>query len=103
MSKVYAVAKLNITDPETYQVYNDGFFATLEGTGGKLIGFDEPPVAMEGSFDGTRLVLLEFPSQEALKSWYDSDAYQAILPYRQKASTADIWMLNAFDPAMLEG
>lgn len=96
MPKAYSVAKVTVTDPDTFQIYSDAFFPTLEGTGGKLIGFSDPPEILEGEFDGTRMVLLEFPSAEALKEWHASDAYQAIVPNRHKASSTDMWLVNGF-------
>ena len=37
---------------------------------------------MESDVGYPRTVILEFESQEAFRAWYDSDAYQAILPLR---------------------
>jgi uncharacterized protein (DUF1330 family) len=32
------------------------------------------------------VVILEFPSREAAKAWYESPAYQAAIPLRQKGA-----------------
>ena len=37
-----------------------------------------------GAPDG--VVLLRFPSMAAAKAWYDSPAYQAVIPLREKAA-----------------
>ncbi|MCA8950201.1 MAG: DUF1330 domain-containing protein, partial [Planctomycetes bacterium] len=38
-------------------------------------------------------VIVEFPSMQAAKTWYDSDEYQAILPYRTANSTGNfVWL-----------
>jgi len=41
--------------------------------------------ALEGAApDG--VVVLQFPTMEDAKSWYESPAYQAVLPHRKKAA-----------------
>lgn len=32
------------------------------------------------------VVMLEFPSMEAARGWYESEAYQQAIPFRQKAA-----------------
>ena len=37
---------------------------------------------MEGDWRPKRIVIVEFPSMEKAKAWYNSPAYQEILPFR---------------------
>jgi uncharacterized protein (DUF1330 family) len=36
-----------------------------------------------------RFVIVEFESPETVRTFYDSDAYQAVLPFRLNASTSN--------------
>ena len=45
---------------------------------------------LEGSWQPTRLVLLEFPSMEQAKRWYDSEEYREPKALRLKASKANL-------------
>ena len=46
-----------------------------------------------GSGEYPLKVILEFPSVAAGKGWYDSDEYQAILPFRRRNSKGNlIWV-----------
>lgn len=94
MSCVYAVAQIDIQDPEAYQLYGEKFMPILAEFGGKLLGLSDPPAVIEGRFEGTRAVLLEFPSREAFDTWYNSDAYQAILKHRLASSVGSVILLN---------
>ena len=40
----------------------------------------------EGDWHPTRIVMLEFPSMEKARAWYDSPEYQEVLPIRLDAN-----------------
>jgi uncharacterized protein (DUF1330 family) len=42
---------------------------------------------LEGDWQVHRLVVIEFPSMEALKAWYSSPEYAPLLAMRQPAAT----------------
>lgn len=54
---------------------------TVEAHGGRFLVHGHNPEVMEGPFPG-HLVIIEFPSMERARAWYQSEAYQAILPLR---------------------
>ena len=56
---------------------------------------DEMPEVVEGEVKQPRTVILEFPSREAFRAWYDSDAYQAILPLRLESAPSTLIVVNA--------
>ena len=95
----YVVAKLTITDRDTYASYGNGFMAAFTPFGGKLLSVDEAPEVIEGEWRCTRTVLLEFPSKAVMKAWYASPAYQDIVRHRFAASTADIVLLEGLAPS----
>ena len=97
MSAVLAIAHINVQNPETYEKYGEAFLDILAGFDGKLIGLGDPPEVLEGDFKGSRLVVLEFASREELERWYQSEAYQAILPHRLSASEGHVWIVPKLD------
>ncbi|PYO48367.1 MAG: DUF1330 domain-containing protein [Candidatus Rokuibacteriota bacterium] len=44
---------------------------------------------LEGAWNPTRLVVLEFPSMEQARRWYDSDDYGAPKALRMKCAVTD--------------
>jgi uncharacterized protein (DUF1330 family) len=58
---------------------------TLEGYGAKSVAAYTPFEQLEGdAVDGAAIV--EFPSMELAKAWYNSPAYRAIMHHRQQGA-----------------
>nr|WP_272952574.1 DUF1330 domain-containing protein [Kribbella amoyensis] len=55
-----------------------------------------PQQSIEGEWDG-HLVVIEFPSAEHAHSWYDSPAYQEILPLRTDNSDSVTMLVEGVD------
>ncbi|NMM44312.1 DUF1330 domain-containing protein [Rhodospirillaceae bacterium KN72] len=94
----YIVGNITVTDPEAYKEYAAKAPETIYGHGGKYLVRGGAFEVLEGDWQPDRLVVLEFPDAETLKTWYYSDAYQAILPIRQKNSKGSIVFVDGFNP-----
>lgn len=66
--------------PEVVQ-YIETIQDTLDRFGGRCLVHGPEVTVLEGEWPGT-LVIIEFPDRDAATRWYESPAYQAILPYR---------------------
>ena len=75
---VYVVAQMRFTDRDSYDRYAKDFFAVFMKYDGTVLAADEDPVALEGTYDWEKVVLLSFPSIQALDDWAGSAAYQRI-------------------------
>lgn len=93
----YFVAQINIHDRERYAKYGDGFMDIFSKYNGKLLAVDEDPEIMEGGWEFTRTVLLEFPSEAEAKAWYNSEAYQELAQHRFAASDANIALIKGLE------
>lgn len=91
---VYAIAQGRIEDREMLDRYVAEVIPTIRAGGGRILGFDESPEVVEGEIDHPRTVILEFPSREAFRAWYDSDGYQAILPLRLQSTPGSLIVVN---------
>lgn len=82
----YAIAHLRDVDlnPEIAD-YIRRIDATLAPFGGRFLIHGATPEVMEGPWEGD-LVVIAFPDRGAARAWYDSPAYQAILPLRANNS-----------------
>lgn len=72
--------------------YLDQVEATVAAYGGKWLAMG-PVTVMEGTWPGA-VVLIEFPSREQADNWYNSAAYQKILPLRVHSAIADIVFID---------
>ena len=93
----YAIARITIQDRERYGQYEAGFMEIFERYEGRVLSVDEAPDLLEGSWDVTRTVLLEFPSTEAAKAWYESEEYQSIAQHRFDSSQGDVVLVQGLE------
>jgi len=84
----YLIAMVRVDDPETYRKYTAHTPAIIAEHGGRFLVRGGPVATLEGAPFGQRLVVIEFPSMDAARTFYDSPAYQKIMPYRQAAAEA---------------
>jgi uncharacterized protein (DUF1330 family) len=89
MPKGYFFGEFEITDPAIYDAYRTKVPEIISNHGGRILvrGGDAQP--FDGSMPRRRFVIVEFESPEAVRTFYDSDAYQAVLPFRLNASTSN--------------
>ena len=83
----YLIADTQITDHKTYDEYKRQVVHTIAKFGGRFLVRGGPHEVLEGNLQVHRLVLIEFPSMQALKSWYSSPEYAPLLAMRQPAAT----------------
>lgn len=91
---VYALVELEIADMEGMGPYMEAVPGTVAAHGGRyLIRAGETEVVEGGIGEYPLKVVLEFPSMDAAKGWYNSSEYQAILPHRTNNSKCNfVWV-----------
>ncbi len=87
MAKGYMVVHLDVTDPQQFEAYREKVPATIAQYGGTYLVRGGAMKTMEGGELPPRTVILEFPSVEQAKTWYNSPEYQEIIGLRLGAST----------------
>ena len=90
----YVIVDIEITDAALYEEYRKRVPATIAKYGGKFLVRGGAFEQLEGTWQPTRLVLLEFPSFEQAKRWYDSEEYREPKAIRLKASKANLIMVD---------
>lgn len=97
MAKGYLIAQVAVHDLEAYKEYAAQVAGTLDGTNGRFLvrgGRIEP---LEGEAPPERTVVLEFPSIQEARAWYESDAYQALIPIRHSAAVTRSFLVEGPD------
>jgi uncharacterized protein (DUF1330 family) len=87
----YVIVETEIHDPEQYEQYKAASPAAVAGGGGRFIVRGGELAVLEGEWEPTRLVVLEFEDLDAVKRWYESPEYQAAKKLREGA--ADLRMV----------
>jgi uncharacterized protein (DUF1330 family) len=83
----YVIADTDIKDHETYNEYKRQVAPLIARFGGRFLVRGGELSVLEGSWRPQRLVVIEFPSLEAARSWYNSPEYAPLLAMRQPAAT----------------
>ncbi len=82
----YVIVETDITDPERYEQYKAATPAAIAAGGGRFLVRGGEHVVLEGDWQPTRLVMLEFEDLAAAKRWYESELYQEAKELRAGAA-----------------
>ena len=86
----FVIVEVNVTDPSLFQEYAKGVLATIAAYGGRYLVRGGAVESKEGGWAPKRVVVLEFPSMDVARKWYDSPEYQPLLALRLKAAAAKL-------------
>jgi len=96
---VYLIVNSTVTDPELLASYLADGAATLAGHVVNPLVVTTEATTIEGEPAGDRVVVMEFADEPAFRAWYDSPAYQAILPRRLNSTEGFAVLVEGFDPS----
>ena len=98
MTVAYVVALLDVRDQVIYAEYARRATEIEARHGGRpLIAADAEEV-VEGDWPSGRVVVLEFPSPEAARNWYEDPEYRELIPMRHRATDSRILFVEGFRP-----
>jgi uncharacterized protein (DUF1330 family) len=90
----YLIVDIDIQDAAGLEEYRRQVPATVTKYGGRFIVRGGNFERLEGDWQPKRLVLLEFPSAEHAKRWYDSEEYGPLKAMRLKASNSNLILVE---------
>jgi uncharacterized protein (DUF1330 family) len=95
------VVEIAIHDPDTYKEYMLLAPPTIAKHKGKYLVRGGTTEALEGDWKPQRFVVLEFPTADAAKAWWNSPEYTKAREIRQRCATARMLLVDgpSFDPA----
>ncbi|RDI53306.1 DUF1330 domain-containing protein [Nocardia mexicana] len=83
--------------PEQVLEYREKIQSTLDPFGGRFLVHGDTLEIKEGSWPGS-LVMIEFPSMDHARDFYDSPAYRAIKPLRTDHLDGDLIIVDGCGP-----
>ncbi len=90
----YFIVSIDVKDPAGFEAYRQAVPATIAQYGGRYLVRRGKHALLEGTWHPTRLVVLEFPSLETAKQWYESEEYQQIKPLRLQCTVGDMILVE---------
>jgi uncharacterized protein (DUF1330 family) len=95
----YLIADVHIQDTAKFEEYRKLVPATVEKYGGKFLVRGGKFETLEGEWQPKRLVVLEFPSLELARRWYDSAEYHEPKAMRFAAAQSNVILVEGTDAA----
>ena len=90
----YVAVQVVINDPVTYERYKKLTPGSLEPFGGRFLARGGATEALEGTWKPQRFVLLEFPSVERARAWWDSPEYAEAKKLRQASASTEMLLIE---------
>lgn len=90
----YVIAMMTVTKPEAYEGYRTLAATAIAKHGGRYLARGGRYEVLEGSFPGSRMVVVEFESFEKAKAFYDSPEYRAAREQRHGAAAFNLLILE---------
>jgi uncharacterized protein (DUF1330 family) len=94
----YAIAEIDVTNPDAYARYRDLVPASVAAFGGTFLARGGEVRLKEGDQVRSRVVVLEFPDMATLEAWYASPAYAEALAIRQANSVGRVIFVDGVKP-----
>lgn len=93
----YLIADLDVTDPDGFARYRADVEPVIAQYGGRYLvrGGDIRP--LEGEFGFHRVVVVEFPSMQAARRFYDSAEYAPLLKLRLDSTRSKVALVEGCD------
>jgi uncharacterized protein (DUF1330 family) len=90
----YVIADLTVTDAAGFEEYRRQVPATIERYGGRYLVRGGSYERLEGKWQPNRLVVLEFPTLDAARRWYDCEAYRGPKALRQRTAVTHVILVE---------
>ena len=90
----YVITLVEVTDAVGYEDYRPHVLATLEPYGGRFVARGGYIEVLEGDWQPSRGVIIEFDSVEKAQAWYHSPEYSKLAPIRQHNSVSRMFIVE---------
>jgi uncharacterized protein (DUF1330 family) len=95
----YVIAEVQVSDPDTFKQYLAALPGTLAPYKVRTLARANPAALDSSTPPAGSLVILAFNSMDDIKAWWDSPAYQAIIPLREKSSRTRAYAVQGMPPS----
>ena len=91
----YAVAQIEIYDPEEYKKYLAGFLSIFRRYEGELLATSSCETeVIEGEWAYPRTVIMKFPRMKDARYWHGDPDYRKLAEHRQRSAKANLVLVE---------
>ena len=94
----YLIANVDVHDPVAFADYGRQVAPVVAALGGRYLVRGGDAHAAEGGLGLKRLVVVEFPSMEAARRFYDGPEYAPLLQLRLSCTTSELALVEGLAP-----
>lgn len=95
----YLIGQITVRDAATYERYKQLAPPSIGVYGGRYVARGGATETLEGSWRPPRLVILEFPSIERTREWWNSPEYAAAKALRQTCADTEMLVVDGLSEA----
>ena len=92
----YVIVEIEIQDHEAYEGYKKLTPASIAAYDGKFIVRGGQSESLEGDWNPERIVVLEFPTMERAREWWNSQSYAPAKKIRQASAHTKMLLIEGF-------
>ena len=92
----FVIVEIAIHDHEKYDDYKKLTPAAVAAFDGRFVVRGAQTASLEGDWNPERIVVLEFPSVDRAKQWWNSEIYSEAKTIRQSAATTKMIVVEGF-------
>lgn len=82
----YVIGHITVKDPERWAEYRAQVPATLAPFKAEVLFRGKKSAVLSGSHNYDDIVVIKFPDIASANGWFESPAYQALIPLREQAA-----------------
>jgi uncharacterized protein (DUF1330 family) len=89
----YIIVQIRVNDPVAYERYKQLAQDSVAAYGGRYIVRGGATETLEGTWSPSRLVVLEFPTVDAAREWWNSPEYAKGKALRQAVADSEMLLV----------
>jgi|SRR5579864_9233596 len=93
----YLIANIDVKNTAIFDQYRSRVAPLIAQYGGRYLVRGGAVASVEGALPLKRLVILEFPSLEKARAFYDSADYAPLIALRKEGAECDIVLVEGYD------
>jgi len=96
----YVIGHITVKDADKWAEYRNRVPGTLAPWGAELVLRGKRTAVMSGQHKHTDTVVIRFPDPESVVRWYNSAAYQELIPLRTEAAEMELISYESASPEL---
>jgi uncharacterized protein (DUF1330 family) len=93
----YILAQLEVTSATLYHRYRETLGPLVDRMGGRVLIDGGAVEVLKGDAKPARFLLIEFPSRESARLFYNLPEHEPIRSLRDQATEGTLWLLDGVD------